>query len=92
MEKQEVDWIKIGGIIGIIVVIVVIAFCGTELKKEDQYERYQFVTISQSYEDNNTFRKIVYDPDTKVMYEITNGVIKTPLLNADGTPRTYNPE
>ena len=92
MEKQKVDWIRIGGIIGIIVAIAMIALCGTGAKQEAQYERYQFVTVSTSYEDNNTFRKIVYDPDTMVMYEITNGIIKTPLLNADGTPRTYKPE
>ena len=92
MEKQKVDWIKIGGIVGIIIVIALVALCGVSEGKEDKYERYQFVTVSQSFEDNNTFRKIVYDPDTMVMYEIINEIIKTPLYNSDGTLRTYKPE
>lgn len=92
MDKQKVDRIIIGAIICIVLIAFIAVIYGAGEKKVDEYERYQFVTVSQIYDDNNTFQKIVYDHDTMVLYVVMNGNIMTPLYNADGTLRTYKPE
>ena len=91
MEKQKTDWGKIIGIIGIVVLVAISQIFGKEQKKVE-YEKFQFVVVSRTSDEDNTCKEIVYDTEKKVMYEIENGVIKTPLFNVDGTPKTYKPE
>ena len=94
MKEQKHDWVKIGGIIGIVVIVVTVIIYGitNPVNADTQYERYKFVTIEQYYDDNNTFTKIVCDPETKVLYAIIDGRLITPFYNADGTLRTAEPE
>ena len=93
MEKKKLDWVGIFGRIGIALVIIMLVVIGlTNNTKATNEKKSAFKTIETYYDENNTFEKIVYDPDTSVMYAIIDGKMITPLFNADGTLKTYKPE
>lgn len=95
MKKRELDWVGIVGKICMVLILTMIVVYGIIYKDDIELiskKNEPFVTISEYYNDNNTFQKIVYDPDTMVMYAILDGTKMTPLYNADGTLKTYKPE
>ena len=80
--------IKILAIISLIVAsLIIFAGCTSspELEERQNSSNNYFITI----QDCNTYR-IVYDPNTKVMYTMSWKGIATMLTNVDGKPLLYD--
>ncbi len=96
MKGRKLDWNILRGILGALVVVIAVIICMVTSSQKDRTtptgKNGIFVTIEQYYNDDNKFEKIVYDPDTMVMYAIIDGKLMTPLYNEDGSFRTYSPE
>ena len=96
MKGRKLDWNILRGILGALVVVIAVIICMVTSSQKDRTTPTRkngiFVTIEQYYNDDNKFEKIVYDPDTMVMYAIIDGKLMTPLYNEDGSFRTYSPE
>ncbi len=96
MNKEKLDWVGILGKISLVFLVIFIVLCGILAKTSGENakdaKKQAFITIEQYYDEENSFQKIVYDPETMVMYAMMDGNNLSPLYNSDGTLKTYNPE
>lgn len=83
---------KIILLIALVLIAVMLTGCGTQVQREDQKIKSSMFVIVES----TMYWWIVYDVDTKVMYQVSTGAYNYGnfclLVNADGTPKLWKGE